>query len=72
MSEQEIAQLASLLEKAKGTLTPIGKGGPEYITVNNGILIGHSMEFHNGTSTQYYWDTTSNDNDVVVVHNNHY
>ena len=48
MSEQEIEQLALLLEKAKGTLTPIGKGGPDYITVNNGILIGHSMEFHNG------------------------
>lgn len=72
MSEQEIKQLAYLLEKAKGTLTPSGKSGPDYITVDNVILIGHSMEFHNGTSTQYYWDTTSNDNDVVVVHNNHY
>ena len=39
MSEQEIEQLASLLEKAKGTLTPIGKGGPDYISVTMEFLL---------------------------------
>ncbi len=72
MSKEEIQQLAYLIEKAKGSLTPIGKEGPQYITVEDGVLVGHSMEFTNGTSTQYYWDITSDNNDVIVVHNNHY
>lgn len=73
MSEQEIEQLASLLEKAKGTLTPIGKSGPDYISVNDdGVLIGTSIQVYNGVISEYKWDTTSNDNDVIVSHFNCY
>lgn len=65
MSEQEIAQLASLLEKAKGTLTPIGKCGPDYITVNNGVLVGTSIT--TGNVVEFMWDLTSDNNDVNVI-----
>jgi hypothetical protein len=72
MSEQEIEQLAILLGKAKATLTPIGKGGPDYISVNNGVLVGTSIQVYNGVISDYKWDTTSEDNDVIVSHFNCY
>lgn len=66
MSEQEIAQLAYLLEKAKGTLTPIGKNGPDYITVNDdGVLVGTSIT--TGNVMEFMWDLTSDNNDVNVI-----
>lgn len=66
MSEQEIKQLAYLLEKAKGTLTPIGKNGPDYITVNDdGVLVGTSIT--TGNVMEFMWDLTSDNNDVNVI-----
>lgn len=66
MSEQEIAQLASLLEKAKGTLTPTGESGPDYISVNDdGVLVGTSIT--TGNVVEFMWDLTSDNNDVNVI-----
>lgn len=72
MSEQEIEQLAYLLKKAQGILTPIGKGGPDYITVNNGVLVGTSIEIYSGVIYDFKKDVTSDDNDVIVSHFNCY
>jgi hypothetical protein len=72
MSEQEIEMLASLLKKAQDILTPVGKGGPQYITVNGGVLVGTSVEIFNGIISDYKMDITSDDNDVIVSHFNCY
>lgn len=65
MSEQEIEQLAYLLKKAQGILTPTGKGGPDYITVNNGVLVGTSFEIYNGVISDY---KINEKKEVVVNH----
>lgn len=65
MSEQEIKQLAYLLEKAKGILTPTGKSGPDYIIVDNGVLVGTSFEIYNGVISDY---KINEKKEVVVNH----
>jgi hypothetical protein len=57
---------------AVATLTPVGKGGPDYITVNNGVLVGTSVEIFSGVISDYKKDITSEDSDVIVSHLNCY
>lgn len=65
MSQQEIEQLAYLLKKAQGILTPTGKGSPDYVHVDGKVLVGTSFEINVGVVFDY---KINDKNEVVVNH----